>query len=177
MLEIIPSSVPGSLPHSDPLLEELRQVHDMLRFDLATCRRLASAAVDGTPDSVVRDGLERLQTRSLLFQLRLNCLSYCQLVHAHHGREDVGLFPAVRRSAPHLGSAVDRLEADHRAVSMLLDEVETSADDLAHDGAEAARARLSSALLLLSDHLLEHLEYEEETLAPVLRTWDGWPTS
>ena len=162
---------------SNPLLEELKQVHDMLRRDLDSCRRLATAAISGAPDSRLRDGVAQLQTRSPLFQLRVNCLSYCHLVHAHHGGEDIGLFPAVRRSAPHLDAHVDRLESDHKAISTLLDEVESSANTLAGEEGEAARARLYAALMTLSSDLLQHLEFEEQTLAPVLRTWDGWPTS
>lgn len=160
---------------TNPLLRELRWVHDMLRRDLRSCGELADAALAGAPATHLRDDLERLASRSPLFQLKVNCLRYCQLVHAHHGAEDVALFPAVRRSAPDLGAVVDRLEADHRVVSDLLDEVEAAARQL--DGANSAnaRARLVDALTTLSSHLLDHLDREEEALAPVLLTWDHWP--
>ena len=36
------------------------------------------------------------------------------------------MFPALRRSNPDLTAVVDKLEADHRAISALLDEVEDS---------------------------------------------------
>ena len=160
---------------TNPLLRELRWVHDMLRRDLRSCRELADAASAGAPAAHLRDDLERLASRSPLFQLKVNCLRYCQLVHAHHGAEDVALFPAVRRSAPDLGAVVDRLEADHRVVSDLLDEVEAAARQL--DGANSAhaRTRLVDALTTLSSHLLDHLDREEEALAPVLLTWTHWP--
>ena len=45
-------------------------------------------------------------------------------MHTHHTIEDVALFPAIRHSKPELGSVVDRLEADHRKVLHLLDEIE-----------------------------------------------------
>lgn len=157
---------------TNPLLRELKWVHDMLRRDLRTCRALADAASAGAPAARLRDELGRLASRGPLFQLKVNCLGYCRLVHAHHGGEDAALFPAVRRGAPQLGAVVDRLEADHRIVSDLLDEVEAAASQLDDAG---ARTRLVDALTELSAQLLDHLDREEEVLAPVLLTWAHWP--
>lgn len=157
---------------TNPLLRELKWVHDMLRRDLRTCRALADAASAGAPAARLRDELGRLASRGPLFQLKVNCLGYCRLVHAHHGGEDAALFPAVRRGAPQLGAVVDRLEADHRIVSDLLDEVEAAARRLDDAG---ARTRLVEALTELSAQLLDHLDREEEALAPVLLTWAHWP--
>ncbi|MCW6006032.1 hemerythrin domain-containing protein [Micromonospora sp. CPCC 205371] len=83
------------------------------------------------------------------------------------------LFPAVRRAAPHLAATIDQLEADHRAVSDLLDRIEATAHDLGND--DAARGRLVEALETLTTHLHDHLAFEERSLAPVLRTWTRWP--
>jgi hypothetical protein len=172
---------------TNPLLRELVDVHDMLRRDLRTCRELADAALAGAAAGHLRQELSRLASRGPLFQLKTTCLSYCQVVHDHHRREDVTLFTAVRRSAPHLDALVDRLEADHRLVSDILDEVEAAAshlddtddtDDTDDDGLTRradARSGLVDALTSLSDHLLEHLAREEEVLAPVFLTWNQWP--
>jgi hypothetical protein len=160
---------------ANPLLRELQRVHDTLRRDLRTCRDLADAALAGAATGHMRDTLDRLGARSPLFQLKVNCLRYCEFVHAHHGAEDASLFPAVRRSAPHLGAVIDRLEADHRLVSGLLDEIEEAAGTLDDVGSTAARQRLADALAALSRHLLEHLDVEENALAPVFLTWQGWP--
>jgi hemerythrin superfamily protein len=160
---------------ANPLLRELERVHDTLRRDLRTCRDLADAALAGVPTAHLRDALDQLGDRSPLFQLKVNCLRYCELVHAHHGAEDASLFPAVRASAPELGAVIDRLEADHRLVSDLLDQVEVAAAQL--DDVETATARqlLADTLAALSRHLLEHLDVEEEALAPVFMTWQSWP--
>jgi hypothetical protein len=160
---------------TNPLLQELRRVHEMLRHDLRSCRMLADAALAGAPTARLRDELTRLASRSPLFQLQVNCLRYCRLVHSHHGGEDVALFPAVRRSAPHLSAVVDRLETDHRIVSDVLDEVEAAARRLDDTRCTNARTRLAEALTTLSAHLLEHLDREEEALAPVLLSWQHWP--
>jgi iron-sulfur cluster repair protein YtfE (RIC family) len=135
-------------------------------------RELALRVAEGAPAPDVRAGLAALETRGPLFQLRANCLGYCQLLHSHHGGEDDLLFPAVRRAAPHLDAVMDRLESDHREVASLLAEIEALADDLER---EPARHALVDVLNRLSAELLEHLAYEEETIGPVLDGWDGWP--
>ncbi|WP_327008819.1 hemerythrin domain-containing protein [Dactylosporangium sp. NBC_01737] len=158
----------------NPLLAQLQWVHDMVRRDLAAVRDLAREAARGAPAPGIQEGLLGLRTRGGLFQLRVNCLRYCAFVHEHHTNEDVALFPAVRRSAPQLGATVDRLEADHRVVAGLLDEIEATARTLDGDDT-AARTRLVDALETLSAHLLEHLAFEEQALAPVLASWKAWP--
>lgn len=146
------------------LLSELTFVHNMLRRDLAEIRRMAESAAGGGDLAEVRKGLVQLSTRGPLFQLKDNCLSYCSIVHTHHSIESATLFPRIRRMAPDLNAAVDRLEADHVAVSGLLDEVSAAARD-ADD-----RERLVKALDALADRFLEHLAYEEESLGAVLAT-------
>ena len=136
---------------------------------------MAADAGDGVPSDALRRDFEGLRTTSVLFQLQARCFSYCQLVHFHHTGEDVSLFPAARRAAPHLTTLVDRLEADHRAVAVLLDDVEAAADALDDNAAGEGRQRLAAALLTLSTDLSDHLQREEETLGPVLATWDRWP--
>jgi len=147
----------------------------MLRRDLAAVQGIAAAAAAGEPAEQVRHDLSALQTSGPLLRLKANCLGYCQLVHSHHSGEDSLLFPAVRRAAPHLAATIDRLEADHRAVSDLLDRIEAAAHDLGH--VTTARARLVAALDLLSTHLHDHLAFEERSLAPVLGTWTHRPSS
>lgn len=158
----------------NPLFDELKSVHGMLRRDLATVRRLADAAAGGAPARDVRSGLTRLKTNGPLFQLRVNCLSYCQVVHAHHHNEDEALFPAVVRAAPHLRATVAKLKDDHRLVADLLDQVEGAARQLGGNDA-APRRKLVEALRALSDHLLAHLALEETELKPVLANWTSWP--
>lgn len=157
------------------LLDELKWVHSLLRRDLQTCQSLARSVAGGASAAEVQDELSALRAASPLFQLRINCLQYCRFVHGHHGAEDVALFPAVRRADSRLSSVVDRLEADHREVSGLLDDVEASARLLDDGDAVAERQKLTESLEDLSTRLLEHLAFEEESLAPVLATWHRWP--
>jgi hypothetical protein len=170
----------ASNPRGEALFEELRWVHRMIRADLAAVRRLAEEVLAGTPADEVRAGLRGLAASGPLWSLRMNCLYYCRFVHSHHNAESHLLFPAVRASRPAMADVVDRLEADHLAVAGLLDEIEAAAGDLTADDPTAgditaARRRVVDALAALADRLLVHLDYEEEQLGPVLRTWDGWP--
>jgi hypothetical protein len=155
-------------PAHNPLLAELKAVHGMLRRDLAACRQLALAAANGAPTAKISAGVKRLQTRRPLFQLKANCVQHCHTVHAHHEGEDTGLFPSIRRAAPHMAPTLDKLRADHRVVSDLLDQVEGVARSLENTG--GSRARLVDALTALSTTLLAHLDFEEKALAPVLLT-------
>jgi hypothetical protein len=157
---------------TNPLVQELARVHDLLRRDLRACQELADAAAGDAPPAELRGAVHRLAVQNPHLRLGVDCLRYCRLVHAHHGAEDATLFPVVRRSAPHLATVVDRLEDDHRVVSGLLDAVEAAAEQLDGPG---ARARLVDALGTLSRHLLEHLEVEERVLRPVLLSWEEWP--
>jgi len=153
------------------LFDELLWVHGMIRRDLEAVRELAAAAADGTASATdVRDGVDALRTNGPLWKLKVNCLRYCAFVHSHHNAEDAMLFPTLRARNPELGPIVDRLEADHRQVSDLLDEVEVAADALRGEIADHQRSRVATALDKLADHLLEHLEFEEENVAETMRS-------
>ena len=154
----------------DGLVAELRWVHDMIRRDLETVRRMASEVSAGLPSEDVRAGIRSLAASGPLWQLKINCLHYCRFVHSHHHVESIMLFPELRRANPALGPVVDKLEADHASVSGLLDEVEAAAQALSGRDDPALRERLTGALQKLSTDLLAHLRYEEESISDTLRT-------
>jgi hypothetical protein len=147
----------------------------MIRRDLETVRRLADEIVAGKAPDGIRAEIAGLKTNSPLWKLRRNCLYYCRFVHNHHTMEDWALFPALRRASLALGPVVDKLEADHRRVSDILDEVEVAADDLVRDDTATGRQRVEEALKILAEHLLAHLDYEEKSITPTLQSWDRWP--
>lgn len=157
------------------LVQELLWIHSILRGDLETVGRLAREVLAGQEPARVRADIAHLKSQSPLWQLKVNCLYYCRFVHLHHNGEDAHIFPALRRADPALGAVVDRLEADHRKVSDILDEVERTADDLVRQDTPANRQLLVDAIDLLGEHLLAHLDYEEESITPTLRTWEHWP--
>lgn len=162
-------------PVGEAAFHRLQCIHDALRQDLATVNRLAARVLDGLPGDEARAGVALLRTSTPLWDLRRNCLGYCRFVEGHHGVEDTKLFPALRASNPAIEPAVDRLEADHREVAGIAAEVEQAADDLVREDTPAARSRLAGALRRMSDHLLAHLDFEEETIGPTMRRWSREP--
>jgi hypothetical protein len=151
------------------LFEELLWVHSVIRRDLKVVEQLAADVGEGLPGEAVQAALGELQTTGPLWQLKASCLSYCRHVHAHHGAEDVLLFPALRAADPAIASVVDRLEADHTRVSDLLDVVEAAARSLTDTDHGDARRRVIDGLHELHVHLLEHLDYEEANAGPTMR--------
>jgi iron-sulfur cluster repair protein YtfE (RIC family) len=157
------------------LFDELQWVHEKIRHDLAVCEDLARRVADGLSPEQVRAEIRALQTSSPLWKLRVNCLYYCRFVHAHHHAEDVLLFPALRASDPAMEPVADKLEADHRVVSDLLDEVEAAADALLLEDVVDVRNRIIAALGALRTELIAHLGYEEQMAGPTIRSWTSWP--
>ena len=162
-------------PVGEYLLRELKWIHGAIRNDLAVCRQLAARVAAGLPAEDARAQIQGLQTNGPLWKLRTNCLYYCQFVHHHHRLEDTAFFPMLRRSNTALGPVVDKLEADHRKVSGLLDEIEAGANALAALDSGPARERLVFGLGALAAELLAHLDYEEKSIGPTLTTWTEWP--
>jgi iron-sulfur cluster repair protein YtfE (RIC family) len=156
------------------LFEELLWVHGAIRRDLATVEELAREVASGLPAEEARERIEGLRTGGPLWQLKVNCLRYCRFVHSHHNAEDALFFPTLRAANPAVGGVIDRLEAEHRSVSDLLDAVESAAVEL-DDDEESPRARLAEGLTALADQLLAHLEYEEREAGPTIRSLERHP--
>jgi hemerythrin superfamily protein len=171
----VTSRANGEAPFGVLMHRQLKLVHQMLRSDLALCRNLAGEVAAGAPAAEIGAQLSALQTRSPIWTLRTNCLYHCRVVHMHHGLEDADMFPALRRSNPELSAVVDKLEADHRAISNLLDHVEASAGELDDTALHPARQRLVETLARLEKDLLAHLAFEEESIAATMRGWERWP--
>jgi Hemerythrin HHE cation binding domain len=171
----MPSRANGEKPFGVMLHRQLKLIHTMLRGDLDACRKLAAEVASGAPAAGITEQIAALQTRSPIWTLQVNCLYHCRVVHAHHGHENADMFPALRRSNPALTAVVDKLEADHRAISDLLDDVERAARDLDDASGNPAREDLVAALGKLEANLLTHLALEEESIATTMRGWERWP--
>ena len=156
------------------MFRELLYIHGAIRHDLQVVERLAGEVRDGLPPGQVRAEIKNLKTNGLLWQLKVNCLRYCRFVHLHHRMEDVAFFPSLRAANPAIAPVVDKLEADHRAVSDLLDEVEAAAAALGEDDCEASRRHVADALQTLARSLLEHLDFEERSAGPTIRRMTGF---
>jgi hypothetical protein len=131
-----PETARGRMLH-----EALLAIHALIRRDLTTVERLAAAVLDGLPADEVHGELEALKGNGMLWQFQMSCLRYCGFVHSHHNAEDIEFFDELEETNPAIGPVVERLRAEHRAVSDYLDDVEAAARALTEgDGQEARRA-------------------------------------
>jgi tRNA G37 N-methylase Trm5 len=151
------------------LYRSLLAVHSLIRRDLATVERLAAEVVDGLPVDGLHEELEALKSNGMLWQFQVSCLRYCGFVHMHHNAEDTEFFDELEETNPAIRPVVDRLRADHRAVSDYLDAVEAAARALSKDDSHDARRAVANALDVLKGHLLAHLDYEELNVADTAR--------
>ncbi len=157
------------------MFRELLYIHSFLRRDLQTVRRLADEARDGLSPQTILAEIRNLETNSPLWQLKFGCMHYCRFVHTHHTIEDAAVFPMVRKHDPSLSSVVDRLEEDHLKVHHITERIVAVADGVVSDSSGVSRFQLVEALTELEEHLLGHLALEEESLGPLLSSWDHWP--
>lgn len=162
-------------PPKEGMFRELLAIHAHLRRDLRTVRRLADEARDGLSPTTILEEIRNLETNSPLWRLRFGCMHYCRFVHAHHSIEDAYVFPTIRRQDPSLNGVVDRLEADHLKVHTITERIRAVADTVAGDASGISRFQLVEALTELEEHLLAHLAFEEQSLGPLLSSWETWP--
>lgn len=144
------------------LFEELVWIHSMIRRDLATVQRLAADIATSMSAHVLAEEIKDLKRDGKLWQLKVGCLRYCRFVHSHHNLEDAAFFLALRAANPALDPVVDKLEA-----------VEEGADVLNKIDSDAVRRSITDILSVLSERLLEHLDYEELSVGPTLRRMQG----
>ncbi|MFD3483340.1 nitroreductase/quinone reductase family protein [Streptomyces sp. NPDC058665] len=122
--------------------EELVRVHAQLRAEL-TALRAGASSPSPSPDE----------------GLLLHCLSFCESLGMHHTAED-GAFTAFGRQFPELAPVLERLRADHRAVSAALTKLRLDPP--------ATPEALREELERLAADLDEHFAYEEKHLLPAL---------
>ncbi|MET7358600.1 nitroreductase/quinone reductase family protein [Streptomyces sp. NPDC005562] len=103
-------------------------------------------------------------------QIRQHCLAFCDALEFHHTSEDAHLFPVMARHHPELRETFERLAEEHRVIARLQSELAALLADI--DGAEPARFR--AELACMSAELIAHLDYEEESLLPILAALP-WP--
>jgi hypothetical protein len=157
------------------LYEALLAIHALIRRDLTTVERLATAVLDGLPPDEVHEELEALKGNGMLWQFQMSCSRYCRFVHSHHNAEDTEFFDELEETNPAIGPVVERLRAEHRAVSDYLDVVEAAARALTEDDGHEARRAVADALEVLKGHLLAHLEYEELNVAGTAQRLRDFP--
>jgi hypothetical protein len=143
--------------------QQLVDVHDHLRAELARVRSLVKQVADGALEvGAARSEINRMTMRQNNWTLGAFCESYCRLVTVHHTLEDRTLYPQLRRGDTRLGPVLDRLTEEHHVIHDVLERVDAALVATVSD--PAGIAELSAAVDLLTDTLLSHLSYEEREL-------------
>ncbi|KJK44316.1 cation-binding protein [Streptomyces sp. NRRL F-4428] len=143
------------------LADKLVEVHVWLRGQL----RHVSAEVDAYFEAVAAHrGEGDAPAPGLGLQIRQHCLAFCQTLEIHHTGEDAHMFPALAAQNPHLKDVFDRLRTEHVTVARLQHELSALLADIG--GADPERFR--EDLARMSQELNAHLDYEEESLLPLL---------
>ena len=145
--------------------DKLVEIHTWLRSQLRHVRaeadahfaeRAAHEASAGAGAAVPAPGLG--------LQLRQHCLAFCESLEFHHVSEDSHVFPALAREHPHLAGALDRLREEHRTVARIKGELLALLEGIGTAEPGLFRAELER----MSRELTTHLDFEEESLIPVL---------
>ncbi|WP_405677350.1 nitroreductase/quinone reductase family protein [Streptomyces sp. NBC_01511] len=143
------------------LADKILQVHDQLRFQL----RLVTADVDAHLAALAaHEGPGAPPVPGLGLQIRQRCLAFCQALEFHHTSEDGHLFPGIARYHPRLTDVFDRLRAEHRTVARLQNGLVALSADLGAVDPPYFRGELAR----LTAELTAHLDYEEETILPLV---------
>ena len=116
--------------------------------------------------AAARSAINVMTVRQQNWSLGAYCQSYCRVVTGHHSLEDVAMLPHLRSADPALAPVVDRLEAEHRVIHDVLEELDRALVRYVGDPGEGAGLR--DAVDLLTDTLLSHLSYEEHQLVEPL---------
>ncbi|GGV33494.1 cation-binding protein [Streptomyces longisporoflavus] len=148
------------------LRDQLRQVraeveaHFAAREAHSAARETHRAAGEAHPAA---DGGEP-PAPSLGLQIRQRCLAFCQALEFHHVSEDAHLFPGIAQYHPHLGDVFDRLAKEHRTVARIQNDLVTLLSGIAIADPQRFRAELEE----MSTELNAHLDYEEDSVLPLL---------
>ncbi|MFE7612677.1 nitroreductase/quinone reductase family protein [Streptomyces celluloflavus] len=143
------------------LADKLIEVHTWLRSQLRYIRAEADAHLAAR---AAHQGPGGPPVPGLGLQIRQHCLAFCETLTFHHTGEDAHVFPALAHHHPHLREALDRLRDEHRTVARIKDELLALLADIGTTDPHHFRAEL----VRMSEELTAHLDYEEESLLPVL---------
>ncbi|NEA14942.1 nitroreductase/quinone reductase family protein [Streptomyces halstedii] len=143
------------------LADKLMEVHTWLRAQL---RQVGAEADAHFHARAAHQGPGAPPAPGLGLQIRQRCLAFCQALEFHHTSEDAHLFPGITRHHPHLTDVFDRLRDEHRTVARLQGELVALLGDIAAADPQRFRTELTE----MSRELNAHLDYEEESILPLL---------
>ena len=156
-------ATPEQLSH--PLVGHFLAVHDMFRSQLQSILNYVEDLIAG--DAVLSDPQTKARTHALI---RAGA-QYTHYLHFHHNAETTVMFPALEKEGLDV-AVVERLNADHDEISVLIDKFNEAIQNLATIEPEV----LNNDMRRLADALHAHLAYEETHVCPLMTRWTEFPT-
>ena len=161
-------------PHAEQIGQHLVDVHDYLRRELDQVRDIASQVAEGILSAgAARSEINGMTMRQNEWTLGAYCAAYCRTVAGHHGMEDAQIFPHLRRADAGLVPVIDRLEAEHRVIHEVLEDVDAVL--VRFIGQPGDVSELQQVVDVLTDVLLSHLSYEENQIVEPLARVGFYP--
>ncbi len=148
--------------------DELVELHNWLRHDLADLRKRVDDLVEGRSSEFVTQSKKNLHA-----ELRSHCLDFCHALNVHHNGEDVGAFPVLRDRFPALQPALERFAEEHKIVAELQAAIKALIDDFMPGRDDPVQ--LSVEVTNLARRLEAHFDDEERELVTALNAMGPAP--
>jgi hemerythrin-like domain-containing protein len=147
-----------------PLVRQFLSIHDMFRNQLQAMLNYIDDLLAGELE--LNDPRTKAETQALI---RAGT-QYTQYLHFHHQAETSSLFPELQKEGLE-SSVVDKLNADHDEIGMMIDKF----NEAIHNLAAIEPDVLNNDLRRLAEALHAHLAYEETHVCPLMIRWSQWP--
>jgi hemerythrin-like domain-containing protein len=146
-----------------PLVNAFLGIHNMFRDQLTAILEYVNDLIAG--EQQLSGPETKIRTQSLIQA----GMQYTALLHAHHHSETSTLFPALQAEGLQT-AVVDRLNAEHDEIALLIDRFSAAIRDLSAIEPEV----MNSDLRRLAQALHDHLAYEETHVCPFLMRFSSW---
>lgn len=137
--------------------DQLVEVHDWLRGEIAGLRRQLDALVAGRDDA-----LNAGPAANPSAELRSHCLNFCQALHVHHTGEDEGAFPVLAHRFPALQPVLKKLTEEHHVVAELQRRIKALVEEFVPGQGDPKQLR--DEFEVLAARLELHFDEEERHL-------------
>jgi hypothetical protein len=156
----------GATPEQlqSPFVREFLGIHGMFREQLAAMLEFVNELNTGEQQLTGAETMRRVQ------MLVRAGVQYTHMLHGHHHIETSSVFPVLHREGLEM-SVVDRLNAEHDEIAVLIDKFSAAIGDYSTIEPEV----MNHDLRRLSEALHAHLAYEETHICPFLARWINWP--